>query len=70
MPLPPEMETFFARFENLFQRFWHGQDSTRPMNEEIERVYRHLPHRPKNICPHGKSRLICEICYFSEERGK
>lgn len=42
---------------------WKGAE-TRPVNEEIERVYRQMiRHTPKR-CPHGKTALTCGDCYF------
>lgn len=57
------------RFEHDFQRFMHGEENVRPVNEEIERVYRYLkPHQPK-VCPHGKTFLTCSQCYIDGTRG-
>lgn len=65
----PELLVFFERFENLFQRWLHGEIETRPMNEEYERVVRHSGrHTPKH-CKHGFTALTCSICYFNGFNG-
>lgn len=69
MPLPPELDDFCDHFEQWFQYFMRGQISVRVMNEDIERVYRHLPKHTPTKCRHGKTLLTCAECYVSNFRG-
>lgn len=47
----------------------HGGFSQPCISEDVERRARNTPaHRP-TICPHGKSMLMCDICYFNKDSG-
>lgn len=65
--VPPPLS--LASFEDDFQAFMHGAYS-RPMNEEIERVYAQLDRSVPKHCVHGKTLLTCSECYFDGWRPK
>lgn len=56
-------------FEDDFQRFMHGETSVRPLNEEIERLYRKLKPHTSRPCPHGRTYLTCPQCYVNSDKG-
>lgn len=66
---PEDEPVHDPEFEQDFQRFMHGEEGVRPVNEEIERLYRHLKPQTPDKCPHGKTRLTCGECYIND-RGR
>ena len=50
-------------FEGEFQLFMHGSYS-RTLDEDWERYYAQVPKYVPTACPHGKTKLTCEQCYF------
>jgi hypothetical protein len=56
-----------AEFALLYAEFVKagGLDSTQSINQAIELVYRELTGvKPGDKCPHGKTPMTCEKCYF------
>ena len=51
-------------FEADFQWFMHGGFS-RVLVEDWERYYAQDPKHKPTPCPHGKTKLTCEKCYFN-----
>jgi hypothetical protein len=58
-------------FESLFQVWLAEGGLTKPaLSEDIDRRVRSEAADPnklkkKELCPHGKSILLCNVCYFN-----
>ncbi len=59
------METLDRFFEGEFQKFMREGHYTHTKDEDWERTAAQAPIRKlSEKCPHGKSRLTCNTCYF------
>lgn len=58
-------------FELAYRLFMERGGFDQPaVTERVEREYRELERHRAKICPHGKSKLRCTECYFSDGWGK
>ena len=54
----------------LYREFLRTGGFAQPcIDEMVERRARHATSHQPTICPHGKSLLLCDQCYFGKENG-
>jgi hypothetical protein len=60
--------------DRMFNALYHdfiirGGFSLPCIDEWVERRARQMIAHQPTICPHGKSLLLCDVCYFGKENG-